>query len=50
MDGESAFKKCPCCFTIWDSKDDFLSDSSLELNGYKADFQKLEYGLFFFHA
>ena len=48
MGGESAFKKCPGCFTIWDSRDEFLSDSSLELNGYKSDFQKLEYGLFFF--
>ena len=48
MGSESAFKRCPGCFTLWDSRDDFLSDSSLELNGYKADFQKLEYGLFFF--
>jgi hypothetical protein len=49
MSSESAFKKCPGCFTIWDSRDDFLADSSLELNGYKADFQEIQYGLFFTH-
>ena len=48
MGSESSFKRCPGCFTFWESRDDFLADPSLELNGYKADFQKLEYGLFFF--
>ena len=48
MGSESVFKRCPCCFKVWASRDDFLADSSLELNGYKSDFQKLEYGLFFF--
>ena len=42
------FKTCPHCFQIWPTRDDFISDSQLELNGYKADFEKLEYGLFFF--
>lgn len=28
--------------------DQFLSDQSIELNGYKADFEKLDWGLFYF--
>jgi hypothetical protein len=42
------FKTCPNCFGKWHTRDNFLSDSQLELNGYKADFEKLDYGLFFF--
>jgi hypothetical protein len=48
MNETNVFKKCPSCFTSWATRNDFLRDGSLELNGYKADFQKLEYGLFFF--
>lgn len=32
----------------WATRDDFLADSNLLLNGYQADFQDLEYGMFFF--
>jgi len=42
------FKICPNCLEVWQTRDDFLDDSLLHLNGYKADFEKLEYGLFFF--
>nr|WP_320116774.1 hypothetical protein [uncultured Desulfuromonas sp.] len=42
------FKICPCCLEVWQTRDDFLDDPFLQLNGYKADFAKLEYGLFFF--
>jgi len=42
------FKICPCCQEVWQTRDDFLEDMHLQLNGYKADFAKLEYGLFFF--
>jgi hypothetical protein len=42
------FKTCPNCFETWHTRDDFLSDTLIELNGYKADFEKLDYGLFFF--
>lgn len=42
------FKICPSCSEVWQTRDDFLNDSLLHLNGYKADFKKLEYGLFFF--
>ena len=48
MDNNDAFKKCPGCFKAWRSREDFLADGALELNGYKADFKELEYGLFFF--
>jgi len=48
MADNTAFKTCPGCFYCWSSRDEFLQDSSLELNGYKADFKELEYGLFFF--
>jgi len=45
---EKPFKQCPCCFETWPTRESFLSDNNLDLNGYKADFEKLEYGLFFF--
>ncbi len=48
MNSPQPFKQCPGCFQAWPSRDDFLSDERLELNGYKADFERLEYGLFFF--
>ena len=44
---ESHFKVCPCCGNIWPTREAFLSDGSLELNGYTADFETLEEGLFF---
>jgi len=47
MTSKDIFKRCPGCFTEWSTRDAFLSDPSLELNGYKADFKNLEYGLFF---
>lgn len=42
------FKICPGCFQSWKSREDFLSDPSLELNGYKPDFKELEFGMFLF--
>lgn len=42
------FKICPNCSEVWQTRENFISDNQLELNGYKADFEKLEYGLFFF--
>lgn len=42
------FKTCPGCFVTWESMEAFLADPHLELNGYKADFKELEYGMFFF--
>lgn len=45
---DKVFKTCPNCKQIWVTQDGFLADKSVELNGYKADFENLEYGLFFF--
>ena len=48
MKSNEHFKQCPCCFEGWQTIDAFIKDPSLVLNGYKADFEALEYGLFFF--
>ncbi|MBU0681290.1 MAG: hypothetical protein KKD73_07700 [Proteobacteria bacterium] len=45
---EVPFKICPCCATVWQNREDFLEDSSLEINGYAPDFDHLLEGLFFF--
>ncbi len=42
------FKTCPCCNNAWQTRSDFLADSSLEINGYAPDFDNLLEGLFFF--
>jgi hypothetical protein len=36
------------CGEIWNTRDEFLDDSSLELEGYGADFEIIEDGLFYF--
>ena len=48
MKSEQTFKTCPACSKKWQTMEEFVSDPSLELNGYKADFKDLEYGMFFF--
>ena len=45
---EMIFKKCPGCSCQWSSQDLFLSDPTVKLTGYKADFETLDLGLFFF--
>jgi hypothetical protein len=42
------FKLCPSCNKEWLTREEFMRDPGLELNGYKADFESLEYGMFFF--
>ncbi len=42
------FKKCPMCGKEWTNRNLFLKDVKLNLNGYQADFEKLEWGLFYF--
>lgn len=42
------FKVCPMCSAEWKTRDKFLDDKSLELNGYQADFEDLKWGLFYF--
>ncbi|MDD3618274.1 MAG: hypothetical protein RBR09_00445 [Desulfobulbaceae bacterium] len=54
MNGEAAmhngtlFKTCPMCAMNWGTRVDFLHDRTLKLNGYQADFDDLESGLFLF--
>ena len=42
------FKKCPMCSTVWQDRDEFLGDDTLIINGYQADFEYLQDGLFYF--
>jgi len=48
MSEREFFKICPMCSYKWKIRDEFLDDKSLELNGYQADFDKLEWSLFLF--
>ena len=48
MANSETFKICPMCATEWKTLNDFVNDQSLEINGYRADFEKLEWGLFYF--
>ena len=48
MESKNIFKKCPCCFHAWQTRDDFISDTNLKINGYQVNFKNLEYGMFFF--
>jgi hypothetical protein len=45
---EEAFKKCPMCSTVWQNRDKFIKDKSLEINGYQANFSNLKMGFFYF--
>ncbi len=45
---DELFKTCSFCREVWVTQNSFLIDKSLKLNGYKADLEELEYGLFFF--
>lgn len=36
------------CSMIWTSRDEFIMDKNLKLNGYQVDFENLTLGLFFF--
>jgi hypothetical protein len=46
--GDESFKTCPCCGKSWPTRQEFVAEESLQLNGYMADFEKLDYGLLFF--
>ena len=48
MTERTIFKICPMCLTEWENRDQFLDDQSLEINGYGADFENLEWSLFYF--
>lgn len=42
------FKTCPMCNYNWQSREEFIEDPSLIINGYVPDFEKLEWSLFYF--
>jgi len=44
----AVFKECPMCGTKWTTRDEFMSDRLVELNGYGADFERIEWSLFYF--
>ena len=44
----SAFKVCPMCAFRWTDRSSFLADPTLHYNGYQADFEDEEKGLFYF--
>lgn len=48
MEKREIFKTCPMCLTEWVTRDEFLDDQTLEINGYGVDFEKLEWSLFYF--
>jgi hypothetical protein len=42
------FKICPKCAAAWETRDGFLDDAEIHLNGYQASIENLESGLFLF--
>lgn len=46
--GDKSFKKCPCCGYLWSTREVFLSDEKLKVNGYLAGLKRIEEGLFLF--
>lgn len=49
MTNAQAFKVCPMCSTVWQTRDQFLHDESIAIVGYGADFEKLDWSLFYFN-
>ncbi len=45
---QCTFKVCSMCGKKWYSMDEFLSDTSLEYNGYQSGCGVCKYGLFYF--
>jgi len=48
VNDEEVFKECPMCRKIWQNREAFLDDGFLQLEGYSADFEIQEKGLFYF--
>jgi hypothetical protein len=42
------FKTCPSCKSEWETREEFLSDDCLKLNGYQIDVRSLDHGLLLF--
>lgn len=47
--GSDVFKRCNCCGTTWESREDFVEDPRIELIGYQANFNDLELGFLLFN-
>ena len=48
MAEEKYFKICSMCSTKWVTRDDFINDPLLHINGYQAHFERLGRSLFYF--
>ena len=46
---DSTFKCCSNCNTIWEKRDDFLTDPNITIIGYVANFKELETGILLFN-
>ena len=49
IERDRMFKICPKCSEIWNSRSDFLADTTLELIGYQSHFKLLTLGLLLFN-
>ena len=49
MDTPDAFKVCPLCCLVWQTRDEFLADTTVELIGYQVHFTDLKLGYFMFN-
>ena len=38
---DKVFKTCPLCGKVWSQRDEFLNDTTLHLNGYQGNMQRL---------
>lgn len=43
------FKQCNKCHHQWETRDDFLSDKTIQVVGYQVFFEDLKLGLFLFN-
>lgn len=48
MNSLFSFKCCSKCGTVWEKRADFINDKSLRINGYLANFDRPESGLYLF--
>lgn len=48
MPENQVFKVCPSCAAVWQTRLDFLSDPTVQLNGYQVSLKNLETGLLLF--
>ena len=44
----SVFKQCPYCNYAWNDREEFLTDSNVELTGYQPHFHNILEGLYTF--